>query len=140
METLLWTVVGLVLGAVANWYFARRYYIRSSEGLREEAAELKGETQRVRRLVNTLSRAMEESGLIDVNRDESGEMVGIVVRLGGSVHGTAKLEGNLTSSGTLTTKALGATSVEGPEAKGATAEAYNTDPMVQSQQGLFHVD
>jgi hypothetical protein len=65
---------GIVLGSLSNWYFSRLYYKKSGDQLIEEAA-------RLRHLSTLMLNAMEDAGLVKLNRGQSGEIRGRVVEL-----------------------------------------------------------
>ncbi len=58
----------------------------SGEVLRQEAAEL-------RRLTKLVLRSLEEAGLAELNRDASGKIIGLVVKLSSKLTGRGRLSG-----------------------------------------------
>ena len=83
--------VGILIGTVVNRWYSRK----ASDELKTAAEGLSAESQQLRRMVNTLSRAFEEARLIEVTRDEAGELLGVSFR--------RDLSGDLTLSGGVTT-------------------------------------
>lgn len=78
----------LLLGGLISWYFSRLYYKKSGDELRDEAA-------RLRHLSHIMLNAMEDAGLVKLNRDQSGEIKGRVVELGTVFEGSTTMGGNL---------------------------------------------
>lgn len=67
-------ILGIVVGAVVTWIVADRYYRRASKDLVKEAAELKN-------LNILILRALENAGFAELNKDENGKPVGLVITL-----------------------------------------------------------
>jgi hypothetical protein len=65
------TVIGAAIGAMVTWLVARAYYVRASRDLEKAAADL-------RRLTAKVLVGLEEAGLVQLVRNESGEITGIV--------------------------------------------------------------
>lgn len=63
-------LAGIALGGLITWF----YYKKSGDELAREAA-------RLRHLSNIMLNAMEDAGLVKLNRGPSGEIVGRVVEL-----------------------------------------------------------
>jgi hypothetical protein len=74
----LWPVGGMVVGGVITWFC----YAKAAIQLRSETAEL-------RRLTTFVLRGMEEGGLAELNRDESGRITGLVLKGRASLRGAA---------------------------------------------------
>lgn len=79
-------ILGAVLGAFVSWWFAAQSSkeLRAEtkglhERLRTEAESLRDTDTRSMEMTNTLARAFEEAGLIEVTWDEKGFLKGIVV-------------------------------------------------------------
>lgn len=89
--TLSSVLIGGVITGGVSWY----YYQRASNDLKDEAGALREETERLReeaakRQDTTLiMRGLEEAGLVEYNRDEQGEIVGIVIKISGVAGGTS---------------------------------------------------
>lgn len=81
---------GVIIGAIITWLVTRSYYIKASNELKNESAEL-------RRLSKLLLRGFENAGLIELNRNNTGEITGIVWRGRANLHG----EGRLSAKGTV---------------------------------------
>ena len=71
--TIVTTLVAILVGAIITWCVGRHYYQQAGKELSEEAAEL-------RRLTTLVLRSMENAGLVELSRDTSGKIVGIVIR------------------------------------------------------------
>jgi hypothetical protein len=95
-ETLVSLLVGSAVSIAATWIFAHVYYVRAGRDLTREAERLRQETGRARELVNTLARAFEAAGLIDVTWGPDGELSGVAVHLAGAAGGRATVSGTLT--------------------------------------------
>ena len=85
-QTVLSTVVGVIIGGLINWWFSRRVL----KQLVREAAWL-------RQLTNLILRAMKEAGLANFNRNpETGEAEGLVIDLSGVSAGRSSVSANPT--------------------------------------------
>lgn len=69
MGTFLSTMVGVLVGGIVTWAVAKCYYKKASEELQKEAHEL-------RRLNELMLLGMEHAGWIELNRDNSGKILG----------------------------------------------------------------
>lgn len=67
--TLLTTLIGVLVGALTTWYFSLRYYKKAGADLGNEAAKL-------RHLSSVMLNAMEDAGLVELNRNGKGEPIG----------------------------------------------------------------
>ncbi len=85
------SVVAVLVGAVITWYLSRRYYKKAGADLVKEAAEL-------RHLSTIMLNAMEDGGLVKLNRSETGQIVGR------RIEATAVFEGSTTLTGDLEIK------------------------------------
>lgn len=63
------TVLSLFIGGVITWLVARHYYKKAGDELREEARRLREQTQ----LILT---ALEQAGLVELQRDVDNMIVG----------------------------------------------------------------
>ena len=77
MTTILSTIVGVLVGILGTWLLAARYYHLAGRDLTTEAAEL-------RRLSTLILRGLEEGGVVKLNRDASGRIIGLVIQLAAS--------------------------------------------------------
>jgi hypothetical protein len=85
-QTILSTVVGVIIGGLINWWFSRR----ALKQLVREAAWL-------RQITNLILRAMKEVGLASFNRNpETGEAEGLVIDLSGVSAGRRSVSANPT--------------------------------------------
>ena len=64
METVVSTIVGIAVGGVLEWLVAQHYAKDASTELLAETARLTAETDKVRRLINTIGRALNEPGVV----------------------------------------------------------------------------
>jgi hypothetical protein len=79
----------LTLGAIIlGGLITRFYYKKAGDELAKEAA-------RLRHLSSVMLNAMEDSGLVKLNRAESGEIVGRVIPLSATFEGGTKMSGEL---------------------------------------------
>ena len=62
-------LVSIAVGGIVTWWVTRYYYVHASEDLRTQANEL-------RRLNNLMLHGMQHAGWIQLNRDESGRILG----------------------------------------------------------------
>jgi membrane protein YqaA with SNARE-associated domain len=83
-QTVISTVVGVIVGGLINWWFSRR----ALKQLVREAAWL-------RQITNLILRAMKEAGLASFNRNpETGEAEGLVINLSGVPPGRSSASAN----------------------------------------------
>ena len=82
-------VVGVVVGGVITLLCSWLFYLKAAKGLKSETAEL-------RRLIALVLRSMEEAGLAELNRDESGTMIGLILKGRGSLKGRASASARAT--------------------------------------------
>lgn len=83
-QTVLSTLVGVIIGGLINWWFSRRVL----KQLVREAAWL-------RQITNLILRAMKEAGLANFNRNpETGEAEGLVIDLSGVSAGRSSASAN----------------------------------------------
>lgn len=96
--------LGIVGGIIGNLVVGWLFYPRSGRQLRAEAQNLRAETVqaraervRVRRLVNTLARALDTAGVIHATWGPDGELADLVIiNLTGAASGRASVSGSLT--------------------------------------------
>jgi hypothetical protein len=79
----------LGVGAGITWFVAWRYYVRA-------ARELTTETQQLRNLHRITLQVLEDQGWVHLNRDESGQPVGMHHELGGHITARSNLTTNPT--------------------------------------------
>ena len=72
------SAVGTLAGGLITFLCSRHFYLKAAKGLEREAVEL-------RRLTTLVLRGMEESGLAELNRDESGRITGLILKGGASL-------------------------------------------------------
>jgi hypothetical protein len=84
--------VGVLAGGAINAYFARR----GSQELRREAEGLKQEAARLQRHTTLILRGLEEAGLVEYNRNEQGEIVGMVIKARAIVRGSSSASATAT--------------------------------------------
>jgi hypothetical protein len=76
-------LVGVFIGGIITWLVTNYYYIRAAQDLKSEASELK-------RLNILMLRGMENAGLVKLNRDKEGNIVGFTIELSASIRATSK--------------------------------------------------
>ena len=74
-----WISIGLTLfsiaaGSLVTAYFAHRYYARA-------AKDMEAESKKLRNLQRISLQAMEDAGMVKLNRDASGEIIGMAHEL-----------------------------------------------------------
>jgi hypothetical protein len=88
-----WISIGLTLfsiaaGSLVTAYFAHRYYARA-------AKDMEAESKKLRNLHRISLQAMEDAGMVKLNRDAAGEIIGMVHELSAHAvitsHATAEL-------------------------------------------------
>jgi hypothetical protein len=88
LQNVLMNTGAVLLGGLITWYFSRLYYRKAGNELRDEAA-------RLRHLSNIMLNAMEDAGLVKLNRDQLREIKGRVVELSAVFEGSTTLGGDL---------------------------------------------
>lgn len=78
-------IISMAIGALITWLVSRYYYIKAGQELKIEATELK-------KLNTLMLRALEKAGLAKFNRDENGNIKGMIIEL------ASKIEGKIESS------------------------------------------
>lgn len=76
---------GGALTVGAAWFF---YWLASRDLVRE--------TSLLNKKITLILRGLEEAELVKWNRDESGEIIGMVLHLKGTLEGTSSMSGSLT--------------------------------------------
>lgn len=66
------SILSVIVGGLITWLCSRRYYIKAGQ-------ELKTETAVLRRLNEIMLHAMEDSGMVKLNRDGSFNIIGRIV-------------------------------------------------------------
>ena len=84
MTNIFFTLTSMAIGSFITWLVARKYYMRA-------AHDLQVETQRIRNLLRISLQAMEDAKMVTLNRDASGEIVGMVHNVGGSVQASSSI-------------------------------------------------
>lgn len=84
LQNLMFMLGGILFGGLITWF----YYKRSGDELAKEAA-------RLRHLSTIMLNAMEDAGLVKLNRAESGEIKGRVVPLSAIFEGGTQMFGEL---------------------------------------------
>ena len=77
--TLLGVLIGGAISAAFSWY----YYQRASNDLKDEAKELREESEKLRRHTTLILRGLEESGKagkVEYNRNDQGDIIGIAFK------------------------------------------------------------
>ena len=79
MENFWISMAGVFIGGLITWLVALSYYKKASQDLKKEASELKN-------LTKIIARGLENSGQMKLNKDEKGEIIGLVINLGTSLN------------------------------------------------------
>jgi hypothetical protein len=82
MEIIL-TFISMAIGALITWWSAKHYYQKAGKELETEASELK-------KLNTLMLRALENAGLAKFNRDEHGNIKGMVIELSAKIEGKSR--------------------------------------------------
>src|SRR6266851_2082141 len=82
------SVMAVFVGAVITWYFSWRYY-------KKAGADLVKEAEKLLHLNNIMLNAMEDAGLVKLNRNEAGETVGRRVEVSAVFEGHSTMMGDL---------------------------------------------
>jgi hypothetical protein len=80
LSSLLFTLLGVLLGGFPSWFFSRMYYLKSGTDIDTALRPIAGDAQRSLLAVTALGRMLEQSGLGNLTYDETGHITGIVVR------------------------------------------------------------
>lgn len=70
-STIIITIVSLFIGAIVTWFVSRRYYIRA-------ASDLENETNKIRNLHRITLQTLENSEMVKLRRDSSGQIIAMV--------------------------------------------------------------
>ncbi len=84
-SAILLTIAGTAAGAVASWYFSRRYYLRSGIDLDAALHRLEGNHQKQLQAVSAVGRMLEQSGIGKPTYDAAGNLTGVVVTATGHI-------------------------------------------------------
>lgn len=112
IEFILGIVISFLLGAATSWYFAKR----SSQELQEYVSELQQDNARLKRLSEITLVALENGGMVKLNRDENNNVVGRLIEVGASLETSwnvqaaatddRPLQGEVSLSGDLSAQVL----------------------------------
>src|SRR5688572_4748256 len=83
-ETVIIDFVWVVGSVVVGTLFAIHLATRSSQELRNEASKLRHESEESRRLTTLILRGLEEGGILNLPRDDQGNITGLVIHGSGS--------------------------------------------------------
>jgi hypothetical protein len=78
------TAIGAALGAVASWYFSRKYYLTSGTDLDAALRPLAGNDQKLIQATNAIARMLEQAGIGKPSYDSADNLTGVVIS--GSAH------------------------------------------------------
>ena len=84
------TILSVMFGGLITWFAAWYYYVRA-------AKELKEETDRVKNLLRISVQAMEDAGMVTLNRNGFGEVVGMVHSISGTASIVTHAKAHLTT-------------------------------------------
>jgi hypothetical protein len=79
LSSIIFTLIGVVLGALPSWYFSRMYYLKSGTDLDAALQPLAGDQRKLLQATNTVGRMLEQAGLGKPTYDEAGNMIGIAI-------------------------------------------------------------
>ena len=71
MADVIFAVVGVAVGGLVTWFVSRWYYTKAG-------AELRAESERLRKLTQLVLKPFEEAGLVKFTRSKNGEFAGLV--------------------------------------------------------------
>ena len=71
IQSAILNLLAVIVGGIITWLVSRAYYIRA-------AKDLSAETHRIRNLLRIALQAMEDTKMVTLNRDQSGEVVWMV--------------------------------------------------------------
>ena len=85
MQNIIWNIISIAIGALITWFVAWRYYVRA-------ALALEAETKKLRNLLRITLQALEDAGMVKLNRDPSGQIVGMTHNVNISLSASASLK------------------------------------------------
>jgi len=74
MTNAIWNIGSIAIGALITFLVTRRYYIRA-------ALDLESETDKIRKLLGIILQSLEDSGMVELNRNTSGQIIGMNYKL-----------------------------------------------------------
>jgi hypothetical protein len=74
MQNTIWNLISIAIGALITWLVTRCYYVRA-------ALALKSEAQKIRKLLGIVLQALEDAKMVKLNRDASGQIIGMTYNL-----------------------------------------------------------
>jgi hypothetical protein len=84
----LYNIVPVLIGAGVAWLGTWLYYKKAGDQLRQEATEL-------RRLTNLVLHGLEDAGLVELKRDTSGKIIGLMIRASAKLSGVGSLSAKI---------------------------------------------
>jgi hypothetical protein len=96
MSDLVSVLVGVVVGGVITWFFAKRYYQAAAEDLERVSNRLSNEALDILGDVRLLMRGLEANNIVQFNRDENGKAIGVVVKFSIRDYGESRDTAELT--------------------------------------------
>jgi hypothetical protein len=81
--------LSILIGGTITFVASGIFYVRAARDLRQETARLRQHT-------TLILRGLEEAGLVEYNRDEQGEIVGMVIKISAAAGGAGGMTGTLT--------------------------------------------
>ena len=79
------TIIGVIIGGLITWAVSKWFYIKASEELKAVAVEL-------RRLAELTLRSLEDAGLATLNKDDKGNIKGLVISIPFRSQGSTAVE------------------------------------------------
>ena len=77
------SILGVVLGGVITIFVSLAFYKLAARDLKRDAQELRDETKKLNHLMNLGLRAIESGRKPEFKRDQSGEIIAMIVHFGG---------------------------------------------------------
>ena len=71
IQSVFFDLIAIIAGGIITWFVSQVYYVRA-------AKELNAETCKIRNLLRISLQAMEDTNMVTLNRDQSGEIVGMI--------------------------------------------------------------
>jgi hypothetical protein len=83
------TIISILIGGLITWFAAHLYYARA-------AKDMEAESKKLRNLHRISLQAMEDAGMVKINRDAAGEIIGMVHELSAHAVITSRATAELT--------------------------------------------
>ena len=123
LASILFTLLGVVLGAIPSWLISRMYYLKSGTDLDAALRPLVGNSQKLRQAVNILARMLEQGGIGKATFAPDGSLNGILL--------TAPASGGIVMDGSAIPSVTHNATGSGGIAMGGSAIPFVTKPPEQ---------